>query len=336
MSSLRELWSRLLDGLAWTAARGAVAAVRYEPRYVDIAMACGANQPELPEPVTRWLVEARALPSVVRVSAVPHEIVKVVAREAARWFGPTGSALVRWLSGAAAAAANHASVAALARPLRARAHPGLLVPHPHEVAVLAVDMRGFSALTRTLHDTQYLADLVGDYLTELTAVVEQHRGVVFQYTGDGLLALFLPELAGVDEPEMLERLIELMSPALHARFERLRARWYREWRTDGRDGAPVGLGAGLSFGRASIGFLGPSGKKQFGVIGEPVNLAAFLCSAARAGTLLVDRESFVRAGTTPVGAKILRLRSKKRHQRIDVVRFDHGSDRSARRSVPFR
>src|SRR5439155_265482 len=82
------------------------------------------------------------------------------------------------------------------RRLVARVHPGLLVPHLHVVAVLAVDMRGFSKLTGALEDTQYLAELIEIYLTELTEVVERDRGVVFQYTGDGLLALFLPELAG--------------------------------------------------------------------------------------------------------------------------------------------
>ncbi len=327
---LRNWWGEVIDALAWSAARRAVSVVRYEPRYVDLAMACGANQPEVPLPVARWLVETRARPAVVRATAVPHRIVTVVAAEAERWFGPTGSVLVRWLSGATAAAANHASVAALERPLRARAHPGLLVPHLHEVAVLALDMRGFTRLTGVLHDTQYVADLVGEYLTELTAVVEEHRGIVFQYTGDGLLALFLPELAGVDEPAMVERLVDVMSPALHRRFEALRARWYEEWRSDGRTGADVGLGAGLSYGRASIGYLGPSGKKQFGVIGEPVNLAAYLCSEAPAGSLLVDRDSFTRAGAALPSGKVLRLRSKKPHQRIDTIRFEHSSERPRR------
>ena len=63
---------------------------------------------------------------------------------------------------------------------------------------VALDMRGFSHLTRVLHDTQYLADLIGEYLTEMTEIIEAHRGVVFQYTGDGLLAIFLPELSGSD------------------------------------------------------------------------------------------------------------------------------------------
>jgi class 3 adenylate cyclase len=293
-------------------------------------MACGANQPAIPLTVSRWMVETRARPAVVHASEMPHRMVTALATEAARWFGPTGSVVVRWLSGATASAVNHASVAAFDVPMHARAHPGLLVPHPHEIAVLAVDMRGFSALTRVLDDTQYVADLVGEYLTELTAVVEEHRGVVFQYTGDGLLALFLPELSGTDAAAMLTRLVDAMSPALHHRFESLRGRWYDEWRASGRRGAPIGLGAGISFGDASIGFLGPSGKKQFGVIGEPVNLAAFLCSEAPAGTLLVDRHSFARAGAAMPDARLRRLRSKKPHQRIDVVRLEHGADRAQR------
>src|SRR5438874_917902 len=83
--------------------------------------------------------------------------------------------------------------------------------------VLAVDMRGFSHLTQVLQDTQYLADLIGEYLTEMTEIIEGHRGIVFQYTGDGLLAIFLPELAGSDAAVMLERVVYDVGRALHAR-----------------------------------------------------------------------------------------------------------------------
>src|SRR5205823_13428064 len=107
---------------------------------------------------------------------------------------PTAWAVVRFFAGALAAAAEHAGRRPVERRLVARVHPGLLVPHLHVVAVLAVDMRGFSKLTGALEDTQYLAELIEVYLTELTEVVERDRGVVFQYTGDGLLALFLPEI----------------------------------------------------------------------------------------------------------------------------------------------
>jgi len=181
-------------------------------------------------------------------------------------------------------------------------------------------MRGFSALTRGLDDTQYLASIVGDYLTELTRVVERHRGVVFQYTGDGLLALFLPELAAVEAPVLLEAMAGRIGRDLHATFDRMHARWKAEWAATGREGAKIGFGAGASFGRATIGFIGPAGKKQFGVIGEPVNTAAYLCSTAGAGTMLIDCDSFARADASLPAHETFRLRSKKAHQRIDVMR----------------
>jgi len=192
------------------------------------------------------------------------------------------------------------------------------------VAILALDMRGFSHLTRELHDTQYLTDLIGEYLTELTRVVEGNGGVVFQYTGDGLLAAFLPELAGVGAGPLLDRLVHQVCPALHTSFASLYGRWQAEWKARGRPEVRIGLGVGLSFGRATIGFLGPAGKKQIGVIGEPVNLAAYLCSQARAQTVLVDCGSFARAGCELPRLKVQRLRSKKPHQRIHAICLRYG------------
>lgn len=310
---------RVQDALAWRAARTAVDVVRYQPRQLDLILACGASQPEVPAPVSRWVIDVRTSPAILHASTLPHRLVRLVAAEAARLFGPTGSALVRWSSGAVAAAADHAGASTLQHPFRARAHPGMLVPHPHQLAVLALDMRGFSHLTRVLHDTQYLADLIGEYLTEMTDVIETHRGVVFQYTGDGLLAIFLPELSGNNAAHTLARVVHHAGPELHARFAVLESRWRAEWKAAGREGAKIGLGVGVSFGRATIGLLGPSGKKQFGVIGEPVNQAAFLCSQAAAGTMLVERDAFLRAGAPVPLERVIRLRSKKRHQRIDTI-----------------
>jgi class 3 adenylate cyclase len=312
---LDGLWDRVVIRLV----RDVVDAVRYEPQHTALVLACGGRQPEVPQPIARWWADVRVQPSFLALSAMPHAVVRRVATAAAQCFGPTGSAIVRWLAGATAALVDHVTAHPIERSLRARAHPGLLVPHPHELGVLAVDMRGFSNLTRELHDTQYLSDLIGEYLTTLTRVVEGHGGVVFQYTGDGLLAVFLPELVGVTPPALLARLIDAVCPALHGSFEGLRARWQADWQRAGRPSVRIGLGVGLSFGPATIGLLGAAGKKQIGVIGEPVNVAAYLCSQSRAGSVLVDCGSFTRAGAAQPAARIVRLRSKKPHQRINTV-----------------
>lgn len=314
-----------LDGLAWWAARGAVDAVRYQPAHTKLLMACGASQADGPQRVVDGFTALLARPRVARWLDLPHRGVRSVARLGARWFGPTASALVRFSSGAVAAAADRLSAVIVERALSARAHPGLLVPHAHDAAVLAVDMRGFSQLTLALDDTHYLTGLLEEYLTALTGVVERHRGVVFQYTGDGFLALFIAELAGARPGTMLDRLVNEMCPLLHGEFDVLHTRWQADWQVAGRGGVAVGLGAGLSFGRVTMGYIGPYGKKQFGALGEPVNLAALLCAEAEAGMVLIDRGSFERAGFEPLGGRRVRLRSRKLRQRLEAVCLRYGA-----------
>ena len=324
MRLLSQFTDMALDRLAWSAARGAVDAVRYQPAHTKLLMACGASQADGHQ---RWVGSAAALlarPPVARWLDLPHRGIRAVAGLTAHWFGPTASALVRFSSGAAAAAADRWSAVAVESVLRARAHPGLLVPHAHDAAALAVDMRGFSQLTLTLDDTPYLAGLLEEYLTALTRVVERHRGVVFQYTGDGLLALFIAELAGGRPGAMLDRLVNEMCPQLHGEFDALHARWRAEWQASGRPAVAVGLGAGLSFGRVTMGYIGAYGKKQFGALGEPVNLAALLCGDAEAGTVLIDRGSFERAAFEPLRARTVRLRSRKLQRRLEAVCLRYG------------
>src|SRR5436309_595244 len=324
MYFLGKVTDMALDGLAWSAARSAVDAVRYQPAHMKLLMACGAGQAAGSHPWLQGVAALLARPRVARWLDLPHRGVRLAADLAARRFGPTASALVRFSSGAVAATADRLSAVTVERALRARPHPGLLVPHGHDAAVLAVDMRGFSQLTLALDDTLYLAGLLEEYLTALTRVVEGHRGVVFQYTGDGLLALFIAELAGGRPGAMLDRLVNEMCPRLHCEFDALHARWRAEWQTTGRPAVAVGLGAGLSFGRVTMGYIGPYGKKQLGAVGEPVNLAALLCAEAEAGTVLIDRGSFERAGFEPLRANMVRLRSRELQRRLEAVCLCYG------------
>jgi class 3 adenylate cyclase len=315
-----EAWSDLV----WWMVREMVDAVRYQPRHLDLVPACRGEAADDPSPFVLWWVQLGS--AFIAAGGYPHAIVRAVAIRAGVWLGPTTSTLLRWSSGAAALLADRTGGRAIERSLPARAHPSLLVPHPHEVTIVAVDMRGFSRLTAELDDTQYLSDLIGTYLTALTRIVEAHRGVVFQYTGDGLLAVFLPELAGEAASSMLDRLLRETCRELHHAFDELYAGWRRDWRTSGRPAVPIGLGIGVSHGIATIGFIGPVGKKQIGVLGEPVNLAAYLCSQAPPGEALVDRAALVRLDLVPPPpGRILRLRSRKAHQRIEALRLRYGA-----------
>jgi class 3 adenylate cyclase len=325
----RAAAAALVDEGGWWTAREVVDAVRYRPTELALALACAAGHAPGSLAIAPWLVTARIHPAVQRLAMLPHVVLRGMAAIAGLFFGSTASALVRWYGGAVASLADDVGARSLHRVLGARVRPSMLVPHVHDVAVLAVDMRGFTRLTSALADTPLLADLVSEYLTALTGIVERHRGVVFQYTGDGLIALFLPELAGADAGDVVDHLVDRTVPAMHDVLARLYESWQRAWQSEGRRVPRIGLGSGVCYGRATLGFLGPSGKKHVGVIGEPVNLAVFLCSQAPAGTLLVDRGSFVRAGAEVPAARLARLRSKKPHQRIEAVVVDCRPPRAA-------
>jgi len=313
-----EQFVAALRELTWSWVRWAVSAMRYEPSRLDLALVHGANDPLVPAPLARWVTAEHARPAVDRLGGIPYGALQRAIVAANALLGPSGGALVRAITAAVVGGVDRAATDALGPRL------GLLVPHLHGVAVLALDMRGFSRLTTVLHDSQYLADLIGEYLSEMTRVVEAQHGVVFQYTGDGLLAIFLPEATDDTPGTTLERLVQETARDLHAAFDTLATRWGRDWAAAKHTSTPIGLGIGVSYGHATIGLIGPAGKKQFGVVGEPVNLAAFLCSQAHGGSVLVDLDAFARAGAPVVDGTRVRLESRKRHQQLDAVGLRFG------------
>ena len=276
-----------IDSVSWAAATKAVDSVRFRP----------------------GTPTAQARRGALMIAALEQ----LVSQPA-----PTGS---RVLQGALRSVIDGtgAFIAPGMRPAWLRA--GLLFAQPRDVIVLVADMRGFSALTNQLADTQYLTEIIDEYLSEMTQVIESHRAIVFQYTGDGFLALLVPDLVDLDAASALAQIASVAAAEMHTAFAKLHARWRREWKRRGHKTTKVGLGVGISYGSATVGLIGPSGKKFFGVLGVPVNVAAYLCSRATPGTTLVDGGSYERAGAIRPDVDVVRMRSVKLHQRIQALRF---------------
>jgi adenylate cyclase len=141
--------------------------------------------------------------------------------------------------------------------------PGLLDGREREVTVLFSDIRGFSRIAEQLNPRD-TCQLVGDVMERLTARIRRHSGVVVDYIGDGLLAMWN---APADQPDhallgcraALAMLGEL--PGLSAEWEK-------------RIGRPLGLGIGLNTGPALVGNMGSQSKFKYGPLGHAVNLAS--------------------------------------------------------------
>ncbi len=311
LRKLSQALSRLWNDFSFRTVRDAVGAVRYQPR--GMVLATGRQ--------LEGLKASSASPAIGQLSQRLDRVAETVSQVVGRALGGTVEAWVRWFTGAAGSLIDDVGAAAIDElRLPGAVSPRMLKPHVHTVGVLVVDMRGFSKLTLALSDPLELTGRIEEYLAELTRVVEEHGGVVFQYTGDGLLALFLPELTRLEGRGLVEYLIGPLSADLHQSFRRLDERWRAEWREAGRTVPEIGLGVGLTYGPGTIGMMGPVGRKYFGIVGSPVNRAAFFCAKARPGSTLIDEAVLLETGAArPEAARRIRLKSEKLHQRINAI-----------------
>jgi adenylate cyclase len=146
-----------------------------------------------------------------------------------------------------------------------------------DIAVLFSDIRGFTTLAARLTPVE-TARLLTEYFSEMADVVFKHGGTLDKFIGDEVMAQWG---APISEPDDADRAVAAaldMIAALH----RLNANWLSQ----GRPRLQVGIG--INYGEAFAGYLGSERRLEYTVIGDSVNTAKRLCSAAQGGEILVS------------------------------------------------
>jgi adenylate cyclase len=134
-----------------------------------------------------------------------------------------------------------------------------------EAAAMFVDLRGFTKLTAQL-DPHELIALLGEYQRLAVPIIQEHRGSIITYLGDGIMVAF-----GATRPSAT-----YAADALRCAETLLEAvgRW-TESRCARGDCVPE-MGLGLDAGPVICGAIGEEGRLEYAVIGDPVNRAAKL------------------------------------------------------------
>jgi adenylate cyclase len=118
--------------------------------------------------------------------------------------------------------------------------------------------------------------LLDEFFRTLVTATENHGGTVFHLAGDGMMAGFgVNETIGNGAREALCAGHEMLRS-----FSPIAARWRGELAIE------AGIGVGLHLGEVAVGVLGPGRHKATTLVGDTVNVAARLCSRARAGEVL--------------------------------------------------
>jgi class 3 adenylate cyclase len=129
-----------------------------------------------------------------------------------------------------------------------------------DAIVLFCDMRSYSLLSLNLKPAD-VAEQLGGHLEAMVEVIHQHGGMVDKFVGDGVMAIwgFYPGDAD-DAERAFDCAVSMVETARLRTFA----------------GRPIEIGVGLNQGTVFCGNVGNDRKRQFTVLGAPVNVASRL------------------------------------------------------------
>jgi adenylate cyclase len=184
----------------------------------------------------------------IAISRARHLLIRSVsegaaARDLSRFFDPGVAARIR--SAAMAVKAGEGEL--------------------REVAILSVDLRGFTRLSTELQPGDVMK-LLQDYQGRICPQIVSNGGSIDKFLGDGILASFG---AVAESPTAAADALRAADAVLDAAD-----RWTRERKAAGLP--PLAIGLALSSGRVVFGAVGDGERLEFTVIGDAVNFTAKL------------------------------------------------------------
>jgi class 3 adenylate cyclase/HAMP domain-containing protein len=145
-------------------------------------------------------------------------------------------------------------------------NPEQLLPGKNmDLAVLFSDIRSFTALSEGMPPDE-LVELLNRYFSPQVNVIYSRNGIVDKYIGDAIMALWgAPLEHGDDALQSILSGIEMID-ALKIFNDDQKRRGQKEIR----------IGIGINYGEVTVGNIGAEQKRDYTVIGDPVNLASRL------------------------------------------------------------
>jgi adenylate cyclase len=138
------------------------------------------------------------------------------------------------------------------------------------ITVFFSDLRGFTSLSEKM-EPEIVAEMLKEYLSEMTQVVFQHKGTVDKYIGDCVMAIWN---APFEDPD---HAVNAVRTALdfQERTLAVSAKWEEKL------GGKIRNGCGINTGEAVVGTMGSRQRLEYTAIGDTVNLAARLESVTK-------------------------------------------------------
>lgn len=146
------------------------------------------------------------------------------------------------------------------------------------VTMMFIDVRGFTKLTEMMNPREVLG-LLNECMTKISAVIDEHEGVIDKYIGDGLMSFFgAPMPVELSSVKAIDCAIGIRNAISHWNIDREAS------------GQPrIDLGFGINTGLVVVGNMGSSSRLDYTAVGANVNLASRICSFAQPMEILISQ-----------------------------------------------
>ncbi|MGA8113260.1 MAG: adenylate/guanylate cyclase domain-containing protein, partial [Actinocatenispora sp.] len=171
------------------------------------------------------------------------------------------------------------------------------------VTVLFGDLSDFTAWSEDL-DPERVSSVTDRVLAAFAGAVTTFGGHVDKLTGDGIMAVFGAPVAHEDDPDRAVRAALAMQRAV---------RRVLDAETGG--GVPLGLRVGLNTGQV---VAGVQASLEYTVIGDAVNTAARVLSAAQVGTVYAGASTYLATRQRAAWRRLPPLRLKGKREPVDA------------------
>jgi class 3 adenylate cyclase len=168
------------------------------------------------------------------------------------------------------------------------------------------DVRGFTSFTED-NSPEKVMDVLNTYLNLQSNIVKANKGDIDDYVGDQIMAHF----RGENRADLaIESSLLIMQEVSRLNSER------------DKEGLPIfEVGIGVHGGPVVTGNVGSHFRMDFTCLGDAVNLTSRLCSAAKAGEILVSAELFKKASKKYPHEVIDPIHVKGKKDAIHIIRL---------------
>jgi adenylate cyclase len=175
-----------------------------------------------------------------------------------------------------------------------------------EITVLFADLRNYTSISEKLTPNETLS-MLHVYLDIATSAIAEVGGVVVNYMGDAVMAIFN---APDEQPDHAMRAIQAGLTI------QVMAELYQKQQDENLPS--LHFGVGINTGMALVGNIGAQWHYQYTAVGDTVNVASRICSHARADQVLIGTNTYAHTSHSLTAEALPPLKFKGKSQEMTV------------------